>query len=203
MIAVHTIWRGNIEGAKLTTLTWVGPTCHDCNPHHLRIRILSISLWNGEGPVHGQDYLCIISRAKNVPRHNLTHLTQTTLNYTHLTVSLSSLPSPLSCRKLTAQVTQPTTASIIAMASSSEQEFIPLYRARLNHFPRHCRLWDSRTAARVADKLALHLHDIHVFAVSIDLQEDLSHPLHLRQLVLPLFDSVRRAGVLVHGAEKL
>ncbi|KAL4632401.1 hypothetical protein ACB092_04G047500 [Castanea dentata] len=109
----------------------------------------------------------------------------------------------LSCRKLTAQVTQPTTASIIAMASSSEQEFIPLYRARLNRFPRHHRLWDSRTAARVGDKLALRLQDIRVSAVSIDVQEELSRPLHLRQLVLPLFDSVRRAGVLVHAAEKL
>ncbi|KAM4113929.1 hypothetical protein ACJW30_04G032100 [Castanea mollissima] len=109
----------------------------------------------------------------------------------------------LSCRKLTAQVTQPTTASIIAMASSSEQEFVPLYRARLNRFPRHHRLWDSRTAARVGDKLALRLQDIRVSAVSIDVQEELSRPLHLRQLVFPLFDSVRRAGVLVHGAEKL
>ena len=89
------------------------------------------------------------------------------------------------------------------MASSSEKEFIPLYRARLNRFPRHNRLWDSRTAARVGDKLALRLHDIRVSAVSIDLQEELSRPPHLRQLVLPLFDSVRRAGVLVHGAEKL
>ncbi|KAM4106022.1 hypothetical protein ACB094_04G035600 [Castanea mollissima] len=77
----------------------------------------------------------------------------------------------LSCRKLTAQVTQPTTASIIAMASSSEQEFVPLYRARLNRFPRHHRLWDSRTAARVGDKLALRLQDIRVSAVSIDVQK--------------------------------
>ena len=109
----------------------------------------------------------------------------------------------LSCRKLTAQVTQPTTASIIAMASSSEQEFVPLYRARLNRFPRHNRLWDSRTAARVGDKLAFRLHDIRVSAVSIDLQEELSRPLHLHQLVLLLFDFVRHVGVLVHGAEKL
>ena len=89
------------------------------------------------------------------------------------------------------------------MASSLEQEFIRLYRARLNRFPRHYRLWDSRTTTRVGDKLALRLHDIRVSTVSIDLQEELSRPPHLRQLVLPLFDSVRRAGVLVHGAEKL
>ena len=89
------------------------------------------------------------------------------------------------------------------MASSSEQEFIPLYRARLNCFPRHCRLWDSRIATCVGDKLALCLQDIRVSVVSIDLQEELSRPLHLRQLVLLLFDSVRHAGVLVHGAEKL
>ena len=89
------------------------------------------------------------------------------------------------------------------MASSSEQEFIPLYHARLNRFPRHCRLWDSRTAARIGDKLALCLHNIRVSAVSIDLREELSRPLHLHQLVLPLFDSVRRAGVMVHGVEKL
>ena len=89
------------------------------------------------------------------------------------------------------------------MASSLEQEFIPLNRAKLNRFPRHCCLRDSRTAARVGDKLTLRLHDIRVFAVSIDLQEELSRPLHLRQLVLLLFDFVRHVGVLVHGAEKL
>ena len=100
-------------------------------------------------------------------------------------------------------MTQPTTASIIAVASSLEQEFVPLNRARLNRFPRHCRLWDSRTTTRVGDKLALRLHDIRVSTVSIDLQEELSRPLHLRQLVLPLFDFVCRAGVLVNGAEKL
>uniref|UniRef100_A0A7N2LC55 Uncharacterized protein n=1 Tax=Quercus lobata TaxID=97700 RepID=A0A7N2LC55_QUELO len=89
------------------------------------------------------------------------------------------------------------------MASSSEQEFVPLYRARLNHFSRHCGLWDSRSAAHVGNKLTLRLHNIHVSAVCIDLQDELSRPLHLHQLVLPLFDSVRRASVLVHGAEKL
>uniref|UniRef100_A0A2N9IM02 Uncharacterized protein n=1 Tax=Fagus sylvatica TaxID=28930 RepID=A0A2N9IM02_FAGSY len=109
----------------------------------------------------------------------------------------------LSCRKLTAQVTQPSTASIIAMASSSEQEFVPLYRARLNRFPRQTRFWDSKVAARVGDKLAFRLHEIRISTVSIDLHEELSRPLHLRQLVLPLFDSVRRAGVVVDGAEKL
>ena len=89
------------------------------------------------------------------------------------------------------------------MASSLEQEFIRLYRARLNRFPRHYRLWDSRIAACVGDKLALCLQDIRVSVVSIDLQEELSRPLHFRQLVLPLFDFVRRTGVLVNGAKKL
>ena len=35
----------------------------------LRIRILSISLWNGEAPVHGEDFPWRASMVKNVPRH--------------------------------------------------------------------------------------------------------------------------------------
>ncbi|KAB1210412.1 hypothetical protein CJ030_MR6G007163 [Morella rubra] len=110
----------------------------------------------------------------------------------------------LSCRKLTAQVTNPSTSSIVAMASSSEQEFLPSYRARLNRLPRRQnRLWDSKDAARIGEKLALRLCDIGVSAVAINLHEELTRPVHHRKMVLPLFDSVRRAGVTVDGAEKL
>ena len=29
----------------------------ESGPYNVRIRILSISLWNGEGPVHGKDFI--------------------------------------------------------------------------------------------------------------------------------------------------
>lgn len=119
-------------------------------------------------------------------------------NHSHL------LRLVLSCRKLTAQVTHPSTDSIIAMASSSEQELLPQYRARLNRFPRqNHRFWDSKVAARVGDKLGLRLREIGVSTVAVDLHEELSRPFYLRRMVLPLFDSVQRAGVEVDGADKL
>ncbi|KAK4349622.1 hypothetical protein RND71_032377 [Anisodus tanguticus] len=42
----------------------------------------------------------------------------------------------VSCRKITAQVTTTSTDTIIAMASSSEQEFAPQCKAKLNRVPR-------------------------------------------------------------------
>lgn len=109
----------------------------------------------------------------------------------------------LSCRKITAQVTSATTESIVAMASSSESEFIPQYRAKLNRFPRSHNFWDAKIASRVGEKLGLRLRDIGVSDVQIDLREELSRPVYHRRMIMPLFDSVRRAGISVSGAEKL
>lgn len=109
----------------------------------------------------------------------------------------------LSCRKITAQVTNPATLSIVAMASSSEQEFVSHYRAKLNRFPRSYNFWDAKIASRVGEKLAFRLREIGVTDVQIDLHEELSRPVHQRIMVSPLFHSVRRAGVAVAGAEKL
>ena len=109
----------------------------------------------------------------------------------------------LSCRKITAQVTNPTTSTIIAMASSAEQEsFLSHYRnSTLSRFPRQS--WDSKAASRVGEKLGLRLKGIGVSNIYIDLNEELSRPIHYRKRVLPLFDSVKRVGIVVDGAEKL
>ena len=109
----------------------------------------------------------------------------------------------VSCRKIAAQVTNPRTDSIVAMASSSEQEFLAQYRARLNRFPRSQILWDARVASRVGGKLGFRLIDIGVSGVDIDLQEELSRPIHYRRMVLLLFDSVKRTGIQVSGADIL
>ncbi|KAL9343049.1 hypothetical protein Peur_063480 [Populus x canadensis] len=109
----------------------------------------------------------------------------------------------LSCRKITAQVTNPTTSTIIAMASSAEQEsFLSHYRnSTLSRFPRQS--WDSKAASRVGEKLGFRLKGIGVSNIYIDLNEELSRPIHYRKRVLPLFDSVKRVGIVVDGAEKL
>ncbi|KAK3004257.1 hypothetical protein RJ639_019444 [Escallonia herrerae] len=109
----------------------------------------------------------------------------------------------LSCRKITAQVTHPRTESIVAMASSSEQEFMAQYRAKLNRFPRSHNYWDAKTASRIGEKLGLRLKEIGVSDVEIDIHEELSRPVYHRRMVMPLFDSVKRAGIDVAGAEKL
>ncbi|KAF9679152.1 hypothetical protein SADUNF_Sadunf07G0110200 [Salix dunnii] len=109
----------------------------------------------------------------------------------------------LSCRKITAQVTNPTNSTIIAMASSSEQEsFLSIYRnTSLSIFSRQS--WDSKTASRVGEKLGFRLKEIGVDNICIDLNEELSRPIHYRKRVLPLFDSVKRVGIEVDGVEKL
>ncbi|XP_028780443.1 uncharacterized protein LOC114736739 [Neltuma alba] len=109
----------------------------------------------------------------------------------------------LSCRKITAQVTNTSTSSIIAMASSSEQEFVAHYRAKLNRFPRSHHFWDAKIASRVGEKLGFRLKEIGVNAVEIDVLEEQSRPVHYRMMVLPLFDSVKRAGVEVAGVDRL
>ncbi|CAE6046931.1 unnamed protein product [Arabidopsis arenosa] len=109
----------------------------------------------------------------------------------------------LSCRKITAQVTQPGSSTIVAMASSSEQEFLVKSRANLYRFPHSNNFWDSKTASRVGEKLGLRLRDLGVDVVSIDADEEISRPIHHRKRVLPLFDSVRRTGIRVDGTDQL
>ncbi|CAH9131452.1 unnamed protein product [Cuscuta epithymum] len=109
----------------------------------------------------------------------------------------------LSCRKITAQVTHPQTASIIAMASSAEQEFAAQHRAKLNRFPRSHNFWDSKIAARVGEKLGHRLNEAGVLQVEIDHREELARPIHHRKMVSPLFDAVKRAGIGLAGGEKL
>ncbi|KAL9660462.1 hypothetical protein QQ045_025277 [Rhodiola kirilowii] len=109
----------------------------------------------------------------------------------------------ISCRRITAQVTSQSSSSIVAMASSSEQEFLNQYRSNLTRFPRRQQFWDAKAASRVGEKLGFRLKEIGVSDVEIDLVEELARPIHHRKLVGPLFDSVKRAGVAVGGAEKL
>ncbi|CAA0820344.1 Ribosomal L18p/L5e family protein [Striga hermonthica] len=109
----------------------------------------------------------------------------------------------LSCRKFTAQVTCPSSHSIIAMASSSEQEFAKEYTAKLNRFPRSKLYWNSTTASRVGEKLAARLREIGISGVRIDAQEELARPIHYRKMLGPFFASVKRTGIAVEGAEKL
>ncbi|PIN18362.1 hypothetical protein CDL12_08981 [Handroanthus impetiginosus] len=109
----------------------------------------------------------------------------------------------LSCRKITAQVTCASTSSIVAMASSTEQEFAKEYRAKLNRFPRTNVFWDSKTASKIGDKIGIRLTEIGVSSVQIDVQEELSRPIHYRKMLGPFFDSVKRTGIAFDGAEKL
>ncbi|KAF2322132.1 hypothetical protein GH714_007161 [Hevea brasiliensis] len=86
---------------------------------------------------------------------------------------------------------------------STEQEFLAQYRTRLNSFPRSHHFWDAKMASRVGEKLGFRLKEIGVTSINIDLDEELSRPIHYRKRVLPLFDSVKRLGVAVDGVEKL
>ncbi|XP_021291551.1 uncharacterized protein LOC110422097 [Herrania umbratica] len=109
----------------------------------------------------------------------------------------------LSCRNITAHVTQPGTSYIVAMASSTEQEFLIQYRSKLDHFPRSHHYWDAKVASRVGEKLGFRLKGIGVSNIAIDVNEEISRPIHRRRLVLPLFDSLRRVGVEIDGADRL
>lgn len=109
----------------------------------------------------------------------------------------------LSCRKITAQVTNATTESIVAMASSSEQEFVAQYRSKLNRYPRSHNYWDAKIASRIGEKLGFRLKEMGVSDVAIDIGEELSRPVHHRKMVIPLFESVKRTGISVAGAENL
>ncbi|KAK1435867.1 hypothetical protein QVD17_01639 [Tagetes erecta] len=106
----------------------------------------------------------------------------------------------LSCRKITAQVTNSATDSIVAMASSTEQEFIPHYRSKLTAFPRSHRFWDANIASKIGEKLGFRLNDIGISHLQI---EQHSLPIHYRKMIVPFFTSVKRAGISVSGSEKL
>ncbi|KAH7833467.1 hypothetical protein Vadar_006636 [Vaccinium darrowii] len=107
----------------------------------------------------------------------------------------------LSCRKITAQVTNTRTESIVAMASSSEQEFLAQYRSKLNRFPRSHQFWDAKVASRVGEKLGFRLTEIGISDVEINFNEEMSRPVHHRRMVGPLVDSVKRAGVTVSDGD--
>ncbi|KAL5729331.1 hypothetical protein ACHQM5_002302 [Ranunculus cassubicifolius] len=109
----------------------------------------------------------------------------------------------VSCRKITAQVTNTTTEAIVAMASSSEQEFVPEHKQKLTRFPRSYQLWDFNIATRVGEKLGSRLNEIGVSDIQIDVNEELSKPLHQRKMVVPLLNSVKQSGVAIRGAEEL
>ncbi|MCL7044921.1 hypothetical protein MKW94_000223 [Papaver nudicaule] len=85
------------------------------------------------------------------------------------------------------------------MASSSEQEFMAQYRAKLNRVPRCKNLWDAKVASRVGEKLGLRLNEVGICDVQIDLHEELSRPIHHKKMVMALFNSVKLAGVRVCG----
>ncbi|KAL3507221.1 hypothetical protein ACH5RR_032603 [Cinchona calisaya] len=109
----------------------------------------------------------------------------------------------LSCRKITAQVTNPMTDSIIAMASTSEPEFLPQYKAKQNRFPRSHNFMDTKISSRIGEKLGFRLKEIGVYSVEIDLKEELSRPIHQQKLVGPIFQNVKQAGINISGAEEL
>ncbi|KAK4363349.1 hypothetical protein RND71_018590 [Anisodus tanguticus] len=109
----------------------------------------------------------------------------------------------VSCRKITAQVTTTTTDTIIAMASSAEQEFAAQCKAKLNRIPRCRNLWDAKIASRVGEKLGDRINEVGVHDVEIDVEEELNRNIHYRKLVAPLFVSVKRKGIAVVGADKL
>ncbi|PWA67911.1 hypothetical protein CTI12_AA282800 [Artemisia annua] len=119
------------------------------------------------------------------------------------TTSRHLLHLTLSCRKISAHVTTPTTNSIIAMASSTEQEFIPHYKSKLTTFPRSHKLWDAKIATRVGEKLAARLNDVGVMDVEIDVEEEMARLECYRKRLRPFLRAVEEAGVRVIGSDKL
>nr|XP_043638744.1 uncharacterized protein LOC122609869 [Erigeron canadensis] len=109
----------------------------------------------------------------------------------------------LSCRKITAQVTNSGTDTIIAMASSTEQEFMAHYRSKLTTFPRSHKFWDAKIASRIGEKLGGRLNEKGISEIEIDVIQELSRPLHYRKLVVPFLLSVKRAGICVSGSDEL
>ncbi|KAL8256249.1 hypothetical protein R6Q59_031316 [Mikania micrantha] len=109
----------------------------------------------------------------------------------------------LSCRKITAQVTNSATDSIVAMASSTEQELMPHYRSKLTTFPRSHTFWDAKIASRVGEKLGFRLNDISISHVEIDVPDQHSLPIHHRKMIISFLHSVKRVGISVSGSEKL
>lgn len=58
-------------------------------------------------------------------------------------------------------------------------------------------------ASRVGDKLGDRLSEVGIHNLEIDVEEELNRPVHYRQMVAPLFESVKRKGIAVVGADKL
>ncbi|XP_078441167.1 ribosomal L18p/L5e family protein [Wolffia australiana] len=109
----------------------------------------------------------------------------------------------VSCRKIAAEVMAPASERIVAMASSAEHEFAMAAKARLNVFPRCRTFWDSKVASCVGDKLALRLRRAGISELQLPPEEALSWPLNHRLPAAALFDSLRRAGILVDGADSV
>ncbi|XP_059276851.1 uncharacterized protein LOC132031026 [Lycium ferocissimum] len=109
----------------------------------------------------------------------------------------------VSCRKITAQVTTTSSNTIIAMASSSEQEFATQCKAKLNRVPRCRNLWDTKIACRVGEKLGDRLKEVGVDDVEIDVEEERNRNVYYRKMVKLLFESVKEKGITVIGVDKL
>ncbi|XP_060178433.1 uncharacterized protein LOC132608706 [Lycium barbarum] len=109
----------------------------------------------------------------------------------------------VSCRKITAQVTSTSSNTIIAMASSSEQEFAAQCKAKLNRVPRCRNLWDAKIAFRVGEKLGDRLKEVGVDDVEIDVEEERNRNVYYRKMVKLLFESVKEKGIIVTGVDKL
>ncbi|KAI4369237.1 hypothetical protein MLD38_017705 [Melastoma candidum] len=99
----------------------------------------------------------------------------------------------LSVRKITAQVTDASTTTIIAMVSSDESRPPTPTEVAIKRFPRHC--WGSDTAGSVGERQASRLKEIGIDRVDIYAEEETSRQTRQRMMVLSLFESVRRAGI--------
>ncbi|XWS09315.1 hypothetical protein CRYUN_Cryun40dG0075000 [Craigia yunnanensis] len=86
-----------------------------------------------------------------------------------------------------------------------------LHRARIPHpIPVQTRpippippLLERQSRFQSRRETRLPLEEIGVSNIAIDDNEEISRPIHRRRLVLPLFDSLRRVGVEIDGAERL
>ncbi|KAI6686459.1 hypothetical protein NL676_032372 [Syzygium grande] len=88
-------------------------------------------------------------------------------------------------------------AAIAALAAGVRafRAGVPRPEPRQAH-PRPCHVvWDAKVTSHVGVKPSFRLIETRVSNVEIDLDEKLSWPIRHRQMALPLFDSVRRAGV--------
>ncbi|XP_006852127.2 uncharacterized protein LOC18441838 isoform X2 [Amborella trichopoda] len=101
----------------------------------------------------------------------------------------------VSCRRVLAQVVNTNTESIVAMASSMEQEFLPEYKAKLNRFPRSHMFWDSQAAAKVGKNLGNRISELGISQVLIDSKEEESRPLHYKKRIQALLAALKNNGI--------